>query len=477
MNIYSNNDRYNSSVLSFLKVFYPLETMQMAEYEQSTFRITFGDQEVKVAYFNEGDIFHKVIYPQAEETLRALKEGAYVKELKTLIKGILYDLCTEITGKKVHWGILTGIRPTKLALKLYKTSGDYNQTKNQLMSRYRVSEEKASLMIEVIKTEAPYLKVDPSQYSVYIGVPFCPSKCSYCTFTSFQADKWPEAYNHYTEALIMELEAGKKWLKQCHSIYLGGGTPTSLSESDFEHLIKTIRHFIGQRPIEFTVEAGRPDSITTNKLLTMKKYGVNRISINPQTMKNCTLEKIGRKHDAQGIVDCYNEAERLGFDHINMDLILGLPGENVADVRDTLDQVLALKPRSITVHTLAFKRGSKLSMERSEDNQEDIMDEALQVVEQTMFKEGYGPYYLYRQKNMIGNYENVGYCQPGYESIYNMMIMEEVTSIIAFGAGSISKRVSGHEIKRLEQPKDVQTYLEKLIKIIEKKEEFFNIPT
>ncbi len=193
--------------------------------------------------------------------------------------------------------------------------------------------------------------------------------------------------------------------------------------------------------------------------------------------QNATLKKIGRKHDAETVVECFNEARALGFEHINMDLILGLPGEDIEDVRDTLKKVVALNPQSITVHTLAYKRGSKLSGQRSEEDQGNGIGQALMLVQHRMAEEGYRPYYLYRQKNMIGNYENVGYCRPSYESVYNIMIMEEVTSIIAFGAGAISKKVDGGIIKRLEQPKDVKTYLDKIEKILEKKKNFFNFPT
>lgn len=477
MNLYSNDATYNISLMNLLKVFYPLEDINITDYEQSTFRVTVGDHEAKVAYFSEGREDHRAFDPSIHGDLKGLDEEAYNKALKTHLRGMLFDLCTELTGVKAHWGILTGIRPTKLALKLYRAKGNYSEAKEELMSLYRVSEDKADLLIDVIKTEEPYLRVDPARHSVYIGIPFCPSKCSYCTFTSFQADCWPEAFKQYVDVLIRELEAGKHWLENCYSIYLGGGTPTSLTEGDFAKLLKTIRALIGHRQIEFTVEAGRPDSITREKLLTMKKYGVNRISINPQTMQNGTLERIGRKHDAKAIVDCYNEAREVGFGHINMDLILGLPGEDEKDVGATLAQVIDLHPQSITVHTLAFKRGSKLSESRVEYAQGAAIDRALRLVQETMTREGYHPYYLYRQKNMVGNYENVGYCQPGYESVYNIIIMEECTSIIAFGAGAISKRVDDNGIKRLDQPKDVQTYINNLIKIIEKKEKFFNFPT
>ncbi len=478
MNIYLNNPIYEIEMLTLLNAFYPFEENRIGEVEQSDYVISILENECQLAHFHNNEILIKNVVDMPTELITGLKvsDKEAVKGLKRFLKRIFYDLLSEVTGIVLPWGTLTGIRPTKLAFKLYKKfDGDISQVTKALTTSYRVSEVKAQLLVQVMKTEQPYLGTEPNEHSIYIGVPFCPTKCSYCTFTSYQSDKWKDAYEVYADALCEELTAGGEYFHNCSSVYVGGGTPTSLTEEDFDKVLATVRELSGDRIVEFTVEAGRPDSISTKKLESMKRYGVTRISINPQTMQDETLSRIGRMHKAKDITDIFFESRSMGFDHINMDLIIGLPGESTEDIANTLKQVIKLSPESITVHTLAYKRGSRLS-ESSKVHLEagdGLIKESLLMVQQEMLMAGYHPYYLYRQKQMVGQYENVGYCKPGHESVYNIRIMEEVENNIGFGAGAISKKVTGDKIKRLDQPKDVRTYLSKVDQIIEKKRLFF----
>lgn len=476
MYIYLNELSYKDGLLTLLKAFYPFEVFELTTYKQSTFGFVISTDQISVAYFYEKNLtLEKCVSKNELMAIAALEGKAKASRIRVQLRGLTYDLLAQVTGIQLPWGILMGIRPTKLALKLYKTSGDYDSVKETLCKIYRLAPAKADLLIEVIQTEQPFLINNEESHSIYIGIPFCPSKCSYCTFPSYRSDQWPEAYASYTEVLIQELEAGKDWFKRCTSVYIGGGTPTSLAEPDFEALIKKVRGYLGQRQVEWTVEAGRPDSITKAKLEAMANFGVTRISINPQTMQGHTLERIGRNHQPEDIVNCFKMARDMGFDHINMDLILGLPGEKLVDIKRTFEALWRLDPESITVHTLAFKRGSKLSeaKEKYLSQGAEELQKCLEFVEKTMKVHGYIPYYLYRQKQMIGQFENIGYCKIGCENIYNIRIIEEVESIVAFGAGAISKRVTSNKIQRLEQPKDVRTYLKKIEIILQKKKDFF----
>lgn len=460
MILYTDNPVFNKEITELLRVFYPGEAVSLGPKEQSSYRLITDGAFMTVAYFVAGKEVGQITEEKtANERLQA--------------RQLTYDLCGQITGKKIRWGILTGIRPTKLTFKLLGEGQGMAATIKRLKEVYRLSDEKARLLADVVRAEAPFIEPRHQGHSVYIGIPFCPSKCSYCTFPSYRADKWPEVYEAYVSALLRELEAGKAWLSDCESLYIGGGTPTSLTEEDFEKVLRKVRAYLGHRTVEFTVEAGRPDTITEGKLAVMKACGVTRISINPQTMCDATLSAIGRSHDSLAVARCFEMARGMGFDHINMDLILGLPGEGIDHVAHTLKQVHALNPESITVHTLAYKKGSKLSAHLSPEVLAKAMDDTLKLVEERMAAQGYKPYYLYRQKQMVGNFENVGYCKPGKQSLYNILIMEEVSDIIAFGAGVISKRIREGKIKRLDQPKNLTTYLENLDKIIEKKANFF----
>ena len=355
-----------------------------------------------------------------------------------------------------------------------------------LQERYFVSEEKARLAVEIaqrqrevllrLHPEAAYGSVLPS-YSLYVGIPFCPSRCSYCSFASYPIEKWRERIGEYLGALEKELDFVRELKGEARpdTIYIGGGTPTALNEEELEKLLELIAAKIRTTDvIEYTLEAGRPDSITREKLRIMKKYGISRICVNPQTMNNKTLERIGRHHNADNTRDAFRLAREEGFDNINMDIILGLPGESEADVKYTLEEIAALKPDDLTVHSLALKRGSILKEEQPVNPSADISG-AVKLAGAAASDMGLRPYYLYRQKNISGNLENTGFARPGAEGVYNIVIMEEVQSLIACGAGTVSKRVGteGKNIRRCDTPKDIEQYLSRIDEMVERKRELF----
>lgn len=477
--IISVNDKlYEVETIAYLKVFYPLEEIVVGVDEQPLFKIDVSVSTIKVAYFDGNKKpCQRVLSEEKAEIFLGLEGKAKTSKGKLYLKQMIYELCSDLTGNIPPWGVLIGIRPTKLAFKLLRELKDTSLVEGQLMDTYKVSKQKTQLLMTVVGNEMPYLNYEAPLHSIYIGIPFCPSRCTYCSFTSYSKDRFKEAFESYTALLIKELQSFKAQFKNVRSIYIGGGTPTSLEEHDFDTLLKEVRGLLGNQDIEFTVEAGRVDSITVTKLESMKRYGVNRISINPQTCHDKTLARIGRSHTFAEVEDAYRTARSMGFDHINMDVILGLPEETIEDVKKTLKVITTMKPESITVHTLALKRGTILTQERKKylDEMSQEISGMLAATSEILSENSYHGYYLYRQKNMVGNFENVGYCLDGRESIYNIHTMEEVESIYAFGAGAISKRVRGKKIKRMDQPKDVNVYREHLDDLIDKKHVFFDV--
>ena len=316
-------------------------------------------------------------------------------------------------------------------------------------------------------------------YSLYIGIPFCPSTCLYCSFTSFSISMWEKRADEYLSALEKEIDYTACTFrdKKLNAVYIGGGTPTTLNPHQLSRLIRKIKSsFDLKYCLEFTVEAGRPDSITEEKLAVLREEGISRISINPQTMKEETLKIIGRKHTVKQTIDSFHLARDMGFDNINMDLILGLPKENIRDVEHTMEEIKKLAPDNLTIHSLALKRGARLKMFREEYENLTFENtwETIALTERLARDMGLSPYYLYRQKNMAGNFENVGYALPGKAGVYNVLIMEEVQSIVALGAGSISKRVySDGRIERCDNVKDVALYMEKIDEMIDRKRKLF----
>ena len=403
------------------------------------------------------------------------------KSTKNRLKQELYKLLQEYTGESLPWGTLTGIRPTKIPMGFLEEGREENFIRSYMRETYFASEEKISLSLEVAKRERELLQnIDyDNGYSLYIGIPFCPTTCLYCSFTSFPIGAWKDKVDDYLTALEKEIDAVVKMMdgKILDTVYIGGGTPTTLSPVELDRLLTKLKTAFDFSSVqEFTVEAGRADSITREKLQVLSEHGVTRISVNPQTMREETLKMIGRKATAAQTVEVYKLAREIGFSNINMDIILGLPGESAVDVSYTIEEIGKLAPDSLTVHSLAVKRASKLSRWIQENGMELLhnTEETMEIAAKGAKKMGMVPYYLYRQKNMSGNFENVGYAAEGKFGIYNILMMEEVQSIVALGAGSISKRLfDGGRIERCENVKEVSQYMERIDEMIERKKVLF----
>ncbi len=413
--------------------------------------------------------------------------GTDRKETKNRLKLALYSMIEKGTGKSLPWGTLSGIRPTKIAMKCIEDGMSDKETYDYLKKTYLASDEKIDLSIGIAKREKALLdKVDyDNGYSLYIGIPFCPSTCAYCSFTSYPLGVWKNRVDDYLDALEKEIDytAQKFYHKKLNSIYIGGGTPTTLSPAQLDRLIRKIKcSFDLKDCLEFTVEAGRPDSITREKLLALKKNGISRISVNPQTMKQQTLDIIGRHHTVDDTIQSFKLARELGFDNINMDLIMGLPEESLDDVRHTMELVKELAPDNVTIHSLAVKRAARLTIfkDRYRDMQMVNTQEHMDLCAAYCKQMGLEPYYLYRQKGMAGNMENVGYAAKGKAGVYNILIMEEKQTIVACGAGASTKRVwpipnpdGTHRIDRCENVKDVGQYIARIDEMIGRKQRLF----
>lgn len=387
---------------------------------------------------------------------------------KRYAKLSLYKALSAYTGKVLPWGALTGIRPTKLAYGVLESGEDF---KDFFINTMKVSQEKTLLTERVIQAQKGIYKKDDDNTDLFVFVPFCPSRCRYCSFIISDIKSAKKYVDVYVDTLIKEINESKKFIKNLKSIYVGGGTPVSLSNENLDRVLTAIDSV--NTGVEFTVEAGRPDVITKENLEILAKHNVSRICINPQTFNDKTLEKIGRNHTAKDVEEKFFLAKDKFS--VNMDLIAGLDGESFEDFKYSLDKAVFLSPDGITVHTLAIKKGSYLA----ETEKRLCVEEITQMVDyahKTLLEKGYRPYYLYRQKYMAGSLENVGYAKPDKECLYNVNAMEEISSTVACGANAISKRVMnlGERIERYASPKDVKTYIEKIDKILEEKKVLFD---
>ena len=404
------------------------------------------------------------------------------KEARNVFKRMMYDMLKKLTGRELPWGTLTGVRPTKIVYTLLEDGKNDREIRDYLKKEYYVSEKKGDLAIKVASNEKRLLeKLDYNNgYSLYAGIPFCPTTCLYCSFTSYPLAVWKDRVDTYVDAMLKELEFTSRLMKdkKLDTFYMGGGTPTTLEPEQLDRVLSFFEeHFDTTGLKEYTIEAGRPDSITRDKLLIMKKHGVDRISINPQTMNDDTLKLIGRHHTVEQIKEAFTLARECGFDNINMDLIIGLPGETREHIERTMREVALLAPDSLTVHSLAIKRAARLNIfwEKYKDYAMVNTDDIINMTADCAAAMGMEPYYLYRQKNMAGNFENVGYSKPGREGIYSILIMEEKQTIMAVGAGASTKVVFPEEnrIERVENVKDVTTYIENIDEMIDRKRRFF----
>ncbi len=475
-----NHEMFAYDMYHILKAFFPGEKiLQLMD--------SASEQCVKIEIENQS-------FAIQQEELRNVTERKLKKRYVNLT---VYSWVSELTGKTLSWGIMTGVRPTKPILQWMEAGQSDEEILCKMKEYYGVTTEKARLGLEVAKKEQSLLQqLDyKNGYSLYIGIPFCPTTCSYCSFTSYSIATWKHRVDEYLDAVCKELSfiASVSKEKKLNTIYIGGGTPTTLEAEQLDRLLTHLEaNFSYEDLKEITVEAGRPDSITQEKLEVLKAHKIGRISINPQTMQQKTLDIIGRKHTVEDIRVVYQMARDLGFDNINMDLIAGLPGETPEDMRDTLDQIKAMAPDSLTVHALAMKRASRLTQEQKEqaiDGKEEAniahtLSEMIEMARSYAEQMSLEPYYLYRQKNIAGNFENVGYAKVDKAGIYNILIMEEKQSIVAVGAGASTKIVIPDEqvvidektgnpkkIVRSENVRDIEQYISRIDEMIERKGE------
>ncbi|OPJ63589.1 coproporphyrinogen III oxidase [Clostridium oryzae] len=470
ININLNNEKYRYDVYHMVNVFYPDAVISFVE----------KNENMMVLLEN-----NKIYIKKAE-----LKKQFHFQDelsIKDFVKKSMYLFLSEITGLQHPWGIMIGIRPTKIAQTLIDEGYNDEQIINYYEKYYLVRHDKAELSLSVAKAEKKFINKDTKIISIYVGMPFCPTRCAYCSFASNPIAGNDKLVKQYLEKLNYEIEQIAEYLDEkrlnVECVYFGGGTPTSVCDADFEYIMKSVYNKLveGRNVKEFTVEAGRPDSITENKLKTMKRYKVDRISINPQSMNDDTLSRIGRKHFTKDVIDKFNLARRLGFDNINMDIIVGLPGEGLAEIKNTCNELKVLSPESITVHGMAIKRASKLheinmnSNYFSKLNSEELnaMYEETKIAAKELKLH---PYYMYRQKNMVGSMENVGFCKPGFEGIYNIEMMEERQTVIALGAGAVSKIYFSEEnrLERYPNLKDVREYVNRTEELVQGKLKILN---
>lgn len=406
-----------------------------------------------------------------------------------LIKKIFIASCTKSLShaamriRKINfsWGVMCGIRPAKNVRELIEEGFSREEVRDIFKNVYEVSPEKTELALTVADNEKKLLEnIGKNSVSLYIGIPFCPTRCVYCSFVSTDIRVSGKYMDDFVEKLLLEIDKTSEIIKKAgvyvENIYIGGGTPTTLSAKDLKRIFERLYSNINfDNVIEFTVEAGRPDTITREKLDVLKKYGVNRISINPQTMNNATLDRIGRRHNSDMIYKTYKMAREIGFDIINMDLIAGLPDETPEMFNYSLNEIIKLKPENITVHSLCIKKAARFRHTNKELAKSEDMNKMLSYTQMRMKEEGYAPYYMYRQKNSSGNLENVGYAKPGTMSTYNINIMEEKQTIIALGGGGSSKVIMGNRIERIFNFKDPLEYITRFNEILKKKEEILEL--
>ncbi|MGN0155510.1 MAG: coproporphyrinogen dehydrogenase HemZ [Lachnospiraceae bacterium] len=485
-----NTEIYNNDIRAMLQAFFDNEKVSLVKADtRISLKVDYRqEQDIETPQVNRGGYVTYILEDEdgyhAEKTV--VVDYQNKKLARNPLKAALYRMLSEYTGKELPWGSLTGVRPTKIATEMLENGRPEEEIHRIYTDTYLTIPQKADICLEVAKREQEIFRDFhyEEEYCIYIGIPFCPSRCLYCSFTSYPIAAYQDKVEDYLQALYKEMEfvaeSGAYRKKRLTAIYIGGGTPSALTAKQLEALIVKLKSVFDMQYVrEFCVECGRPDSITMDKLLTLKHLGVERISINPQTMSDATLELIGRAHTVEQTKEAYRVARQAGFTNINMDMIVGLPGEDIEDVRHTLLEIKALAPDSLTVHSLAIKRAANLNieMERYQKLIKGSTNEMLLAVDACARDLGLFPYYLYRQKNIPGKLENIGYAAKGKECVYNILIMEEKLDILAMGAGASSKFVFHDEnrIERVENVKNVDEYITRIDEMIERKRKMFSV--
>ena len=404
------------------------------------------------------------------------------KEKRRELSSFVFNCLVEFTGKSPAWGLLIGVRPVRLIHDMWEKGMSDAQVGNRFINEFHTSKQKYDVTMRTAKAQKKVVgEYTEKDFSIYVSIPFCPTRCSYCSFISRTTHNSEKLIEEYIQNLCQEIKDIKKVKEKfdlnLKTIYIGGGTPTSITAVQLEQLMACIRDCFDITALqEYTVEAGRPDCTDREKLAIIKQYGATRISINPQTFNDSVLAEIGRKHTSQDIIDCFNTARELGHDNINMDLIAGLPTDTVASFNASLEKAVSLNPENITVHTLTLKRASNIVIESMKNEYDDV--EQMLEKQQMILENGYEPYYLYRQKNTLENLENTSFCKQGYEGMYNIYIMEEIHSILSAGAGGVTKlrNKTNKKIERIfnfKYPNEYNKNLEKLQDKKRKMEEWY----
>ena len=418
----------------------------------------------------------------AANTSRMREADETVRLRRQLLQQSMYLAAKQLLPQEPAWGALAGVRPTKITTKHLLEGGTAESANDLLRDVYFVTPSRRELAVACSQSTVKAVKLlEPEDISLYVGIPFCPTRCTYCSFVSRTIGKKTELLEPYLEALLKEIAATGELLsksgKHLRTIYIGGGTPSTLTASQLARLMDAIReHFDLSRCIEFTVEGGRPDTLDAGKLQTIRQHGADRMSINPQTMVDTVLRACGRPHKAADILRAYGEAVNAGFQAINMDLIAGLPEDTVEGFCHSLDQVAALKPSNITVHTLALKKGADLFEKRGCLPSAEEVTQMVAYANKTLSALGYKPYYLYRQKYMSGSFENVGWSRDGMDCLYNIYMMEEIHTILSLGGGGMNKvNLPNGRLTRFHNPKFPEQYIEMLPSVLEQKKELFKL--
>ena len=415
-------------------------------------------------------------------TRRMRLESETVQLRRRLLQRSYYGAACPLLPEPPPWGALAGVRPTKITTKFLLEGGSLRSAGTMLKQIYYVTPARRQLCLEASQATVQAARLlEPRDISVYVGIPFCPTRCAYCSFVSASTSRSGGLVEPYLQALSREIQAVGQMLAssglRARTLYIGGGTPTTLTACQLNRLLDLIDRSLDLTGcLEYTVEAGRPDTITQEKLQVLARHGVGRVSINPQSMDDRVLALCGRRHKAAQIPEGFRMARQAGFSSINMDLIAGLPGDTPAGFRGSLEAVAALGPENITIHTLALKKGADLYQHPENlPNTEDVA-EMVRFSQEFLRQQGYQPYYLYRQKYMSGNFENVGWCKPGKACLYNIYMMEELHSIVALGAGATSKaNFPGGRLERFANPKFPQQYMERLGHVIEEKQRLIQL--
>lgn len=471
-----DNDINYIELYELVKSFYPLEEIQcinsVNELNNYSYliKITLNGNIFCASAFANGELKERKCIDISETKI--YRDANTTKKITA--KRALYALLNTLTHIDLPWGILTGIKPVKIPSYLLQLGINKESIEDILTNQYYISKPKAKMALDIaISQQSIINEIKANNYSLYIHIPFCTSRCSYCSFPSLPLDRHENIINDYTDKLIEEIKAVNDSMKgwESNTIYIGGGTPTSLPIELIEKILYNVKKLYPNIK-ELTVEAGRPDTIDYEKLSIMYKYGVDRISINPQTMNDRTLKMISRNHSSDDIIRTYIEAKEVGIKTVNMDLIIGLPGENLEDVKATLEKIKPLNPDNLTVHTLSYKKGSALKNNNeyyltTSNMIENMQNECIKFATANSLV----PYYLYRQKMMVGNLENIGFSREHNPCIYNISMMEEKETIIGCGMGATTKiyNKQNDSIKRIANPKDMNLYFERFYETISNK--------